>query len=823
MCWRDSLDSQNVSLHFGSKLVVAANRSMSEAINIMTKRINGEVPTTVKQGDLEGQLEAANNAVEVLLETLSHDLRTPLNTIIGFADMMDQAILGAVENPQYRSYLSDICREGRSMLDILNDVLDRQRFETVERSEKDFRHMIELAPDLISVCRDGVIQLINPAGANMLGVWPVETLAGRRFEEFVHEDFKDQIVGGLDALTDRTTRLPLKLRRVGGADVEVELAALNYTGEGLSDGGGAAVMLMGRDVTERNRALREVGAREDHIRKIMDTVVEGIITIDQHGTIETINPAAEKIFGYAPGELAGESVGALMGAVDYAAHQIGISRFMQTGEGPVLGQSIEVNGVRKDGSPVPLVLSISAFKTNGRQVFIGAVHDDTERKAAETRLLELATQDPLTKMPNRNARNDRLERAITMAETSGGSFAFMFVDLDHFKNINDALGHTAGDEVIQMAGRRLEQLVGACGLVAHLGGDEYSIVVDQLPSDMGIESLADQVLAAMSKPFMVDGKDVFTSASVGVVTYPENGNSLSALLKNADLAVHSAKREGTGVRQFYTTQLSEQAERRMEIERGLRRALDNKELHLVFQPKVDLDTRTISGAEALLRWQSPELGFVSPEEFIPAAEECGLIGEIGRWVLYTACETAAGWADLMGQHYHVGVNFSAVQFLEPDIVDWVERCISATGLNPECLDVELTESMLVENADKTIDVLESLKALGITVSMDDFGTGYSSLSYLTRFPLNSLKVDRAFVTNLPEDRDAVAIVRAIISMAQHLGLHIVAEGVETENQVGFLHALGCHTGQGYLFSKPVPDEEFRQLIGDNVVWLHDER
>jgi diguanylate cyclase (GGDEF)-like protein/PAS domain S-box-containing protein len=785
----------------------------------MTKSIDDELSGTANSDDLEGQLEAANNAVEVLLETLSHDLRTPLNTILGFADMMDQAILGPVENSQYRSYLSDICREGRSMLDILNDVLDRQRFETVERSEKDFRHMIELAPDLISVCRDGVIQLINPAGANMLGVWPIETLVGRRFDEFVHEDFKDLIAGGLEALTDRTSRLPLKLRRVGGADVEVELAALTYTGDGVSEGSGAVVMLMGRDVSERNRALREVGAREDHIRKIMDTVVEGIITIDQHGAIETINPAAEKIFGYEPGELAGESVGKLMGAVDYAAHQIGISRFMQTGEGPILGQSMEVNGVRKDGSPVPLVLSISAFKTGGRQVFIGALHDDTERKASETRLLEMATQDPLTKMPNRNARNERLERAIVMAETSGGTFAFMFVDLDHFKNINDALGHTAGDEVIQMAGHRLEQLIGTSGLVAHLGGDEYSIVVDQLPAGVGISTLADDVLAAMSKPFIVDGKEVFTSASVGVVTYPENGDSLSTLLKNADLAVHAAKRQGTGVQQFYTSQLSEHAERRMDIERGLRRALDNNELHLVFQPKVDLDTRSISGAEALLRWQSPDLGFVSPEEFIPAAEQCGLIGEIGRWVLYTACETAAGWAELMDRHYHVGVNFSAVQFLEPDIVDWVERCISSTGLNPDCLDVELTESMLVENADKTIEVLESLKAIGVTVSMDDFGTGYSSLSYLTRFPLTSLKVDRAFVTNLPEDRDAVAIVRAIISMAQHLGLNIVAEGVETESQVGFLHALGCHTGQGYLFSKPVANDEFRQLIGDNIVWM----
>jgi len=771
--------------------------------------------------DLEGKLEAANNAVDSLLETLSYDLRTPLNTILGFADMMDQAILGPIENPQYRSYLADICREGRSMLDILNDVLDRQRFETMQRSEKDFRRMIELAPDLISVCRDGVIQLINPAGANMLGIWPVESLVGRPFIDFVQEDWREVLADGLEALAQRTARLPLKLKRVGGADVEVELAALRYTGDD-APAQGAAVMLIGRDVTERNRALREVAQREDHIRRIMNTVVEGIITIDQAGMIETINPAAEEIFGYAPGELAGASVSVLMDEVNFAAHQIGVRRYMETGEGPVIGRSIEVAGRRKDGSAVPLVLSISAFTAGGRQVFIGALHDDTERKAAEARLVEMATCDPLTKMPNRYARNERLERAIALAANSGRVFAFMFVDLDSFKNINDAFGHTAGDEVIVKAGRRLEERVGDFGLVAHLGGDEFSIVVDQLPDRIGIEEMADRVHGALADPFVVDGKEVFMTASIGVVTYPENGDELSTLLKNADLAVHAAKRQGTGVRQFYTTRLSEEAERRMDVERGLRRALGRDEFHLVFQPKVDLDTRTIAGAEALLRWDSPELGFVSPVEFIPVAEESGLICDIGRWVLYTACEKAAGWAELMDRDYHVGVNFSAAQFLEPDIVEWVERCIEATGLRPECLDVELTESMLVENADKTIEVLHALKSLGVSVSMDDFGTGYSSLSYLTRFPLTSLKVDRAFVTNLPDDRDAVAIARAIISMAQHLGLHIVAEGVETERQVGFLHALGCHLGQGYLFSKPVPNEEFRRLICQHDMWLRAE-
>ena len=476
-------------------------------------------------------------------------------------------------------------------------------------------------------------------------------------------------------------------------------------------------------------------------------------------------------------------------------------------------------GLRKDGSEVQLILAVSALDLGDRQVFIGALHDNTERKRAEQRLIEMATLDPLTKMPNRNVRNARLERAINRFADTGERLTVMFVDLDNFKIINDALGHTTGDEVIRRVGQRLCEVIGDNGLVAHLGADEPPTLIEApLPADQA-DDMAQRLLAAVSRPIDIDGKEVFTSASIGVAAYPDNGENPSTLLKNADLAVHDAKRQGPGVHRFYTTAMSERAERRMELERRLRRALSNNELYLVFQPKVDLDTRVISGAEALLRWESPDLGSVSPVEFIPVAEESGIIGEIGRWVLQNACETAAGWAGLTKTPCHVGVNFSAAQFLEHDLVAFVAKCISSAGLDPRCLDIELTESMLVQNPERTIETLNAIKALGVTVSMDDFGTGYSSLSYLTRFPLNSLKVDRAFVTNLPDGHDAVAIARAIISMAKHLNLNIVAEGIETESQVGFLHALGCHTGQGYLFSRPLENKAFRQLLvdGDKVI------
>jgi diguanylate cyclase (GGDEF)-like protein/PAS domain S-box-containing protein len=544
----------------------------------------------------------------------------------------------------------------------------------------------------------------------------------------------------------------------------------------------------------------------------MDTVVEGIITFDPHGTIETAYPAVERIFGYGPGTLVGIKAEELLspGVREYYIAEL--AQYVETGKSEIIGRSRDTVGLRADGSTVDLIVSVSALNLGNRQLFISAIHDNTERKRAEHRLFEMATLDPLTRMPNRNVRNARLEGAIVRLSMSGGRMTVISLDLDNFKYINDALGHTVGDEVIRRVGACLGEVIGDKGLVAYLGGDEFSIVVDDPMPEAEIESLPQRLLDAVAEPIDVDGKEVFTSASIGVVSYPDNGETVSTLLKNVDLAVHEAKRQGLRVHRFYTSALSQQAERRMEVERRLRRALSNDELFLVFQPKVDLDTRMISGAKALLRWESPDLGPVSPVEFIPVAEESGIIGEIGRWVLATACETAAGWAELTDNPCHVGVNFSAAQFLEPDIVQWVEHCITTSNLNPRCLEVELTESMLVQNADRTIETLNVIKALGVTVSMDDFGTGYSSLSYLTRFPLSSLKVDRAFVKDLPGGEDAVAIARAIISMAKHLNLKIVAEGIETENQVGFLHALGCHTGQGYLFNRPIENAAFRELL-----------
>ncbi len=452
------------------------------------------LPNPAKEADLEARLAAANQANRILLETLSHDLRTPLNSIIGFADMMEQGIFGPVENKRYRNYISDICGSGRQMLEILNDVLERQRFEQIEKSVEDFRHMFELAPDLIGICRDGQILRINPAGANLLGTWPADALIGRAFADFVHADFKMLISDGLEKLTDRTTRLPLKLCRPGGGEVDVELAAIPYdhpdTSEPGDDSEAGAVMLIARDVTERNRAISRVAASEDHVRNIMNTVVEGIITIEDDGTIETVNPAAEKIFDYEPGELIGNNIELLI-AGEQPLIETALAGDPTAPEvSTALAKPRELMGIRKDGSTVSIELTMSQLKRHGNVTFICALHDITERKMVEARLVELATRDPLTNLPNRVAFKELVSQTIEIARRKSNSFTILFVDLDNFRHINDTRGHRIGDEVIRMTGQRLRHCLRDCDTIAHQGGDEFLVILDGVAGDEEAQAAA---------------------------------------------------------------------------------------------------------------------------------------------------------------------------------------------------------------------------------------------------------------------------------------------------------------------------------------------
>ncbi len=745
-----------------------------------------------------------------LVRTLTHEVRTPLSTIIGFADMIENEMLGPLGNHRYRDYAEDIHKAARAILETLDDVSQPAHFARYQESEEDFRHLIELAPDLICICREGRIELINPAGASMLGVWPLETLKDRLFYDFVDNGYRDLVSPDLLDLAREKLRVPLKLLRSDELTVDVEIAALPYKSTNGEESG--AVMVIARDVTERNRALSAVRQREENLQLVMDAVADGIVSLDEHGQIETVNAAIERIFGYNADALMDQHIGTLIPALADTKPQSFItdagSEELEFG----LENDTEMTGRHIDGQSIPVEVVFTVSSSDGRRRYIGAIRDITARKNYEDRLRTMATRDELTGLANRNLLTERLADAMRRVDREGGGLALIYIDLDQFQNINDAFGHEVGDEVILMASRRLQSCVKDSDTIARVGGDEFHILMPGVVDEDEAARLASDLLVALSSPYMIEGREIFSSASIGVCTYPAHAATPSELMRNVDTATNNAKRDGRANYKIYNPMMSEVVHRRVDVGHELRRALENDELSLNYQAKVDLSSQRIIGAEALLRWSNEHLGFISPAEFVPIAEETGLIVPIGEWVLRTACIEAAKWKTADGQPVQVAVNLSALQFLHGDLVARVTRSLKESGLNPEHLDLELTESLLVERPDETIATLNRLKELGISISMDDFGTGYSSLSYLTKFPLDSLKVDRAFVTDLPDDRDAVVVVRAIVGMAKQLDLHIVAEGIETERQMEFLHGLGCHTGQGYLFSKPVTNDRFMELL-----------
>lgn len=764
-----------------------------------------------QQEALRQAKEEAENAAQQksrVLSALSHEMRTPLNTIIGFIEMMDNEVLGPIAHPQYRAYVKDIANASGQLVHILEGLLEKTRFEELAKMETGYRQLVDLAPDLICVCKDGKVSMMNAAGAAMVGVSPADACVGRSFADFVHPDYRPVIESGLAFLMNERGRVPMKLLAADGREVDVEMAATPFRRDNDRD----ALLLVARDVTQRQIATRAIVQREERLRKIMDTMVDALVIIDETGTVETYNPAAERIFGYAMTEVVGKNVSLLMPPEHAARHHDYVARYLREGDSHVIGVGRDVEGRRKDGTLFPLEIALSELKIGGKRHFIAILRDITERKMNEERLRFLATRDHLTGLPNRALFRERLEEAVAAADDEGFLVGILFVDLDHFKNINDTMGHHVGDRVLQAVGRRLESLVRPGDMVCHLSGDEFTIILDRLRDGQEAARLAEQLLTHLAQPFEVEGREIYTSASIGIVIYPDNAETIGNLMKNVDTAVHQAKKQGRNTFTFYTETLSEHMVRRLQIENGLRRCLERQELRVVYQPKIDLSTGEVMGAEALLRWISADLGFVSPGEFIPVAEETGLIVPIGDWVLREVCRQIDTWLSEGRPPVRIAVNLSARQFREASLTAQIMDILDTSGVSAELLELELTESMLVENADEAIQALWALKGLGISLSIDDFGTGYSSLSYLKRFPIDSLKIDQSFVRDIPDSMDDMSITKAIISMGRSLELKLVAEGVETFDQVNFLRQNGCHIVQGYLFSKPVSAEEFATFV-----------
>ncbi len=531
------------------------------------------------------------------------------------------------------------------------------------------------------------------------------------------------------------------------------------------------------------KATRRMSAERRRFQEFADFAVEGLIICDG-GRIVWANRSIEGMTGQPQSAFTGATLSALF-------PRSAIDRFSPDREVETV--------IGRDDALTPVRVITKAIVLEDRPHVVVAVRDQRERLRAEAEMRRLADSDPLTGLANRARFNAALEQVLGSRRVDGRHVALLSLDLDRFKQVNDAHGHAAGDALLVRVAGRLNAIVRDGTVVARIGGDEFSIVASDLVGVDGIRALADRIVDVLSRPFVIDGLVHEIGASVGVALAPSDGDTATVLIRNADLALYRAKDDGRGVYRLFEAGMDARMQARRGLELALRRALARHEFVLHYQPQVDATTGAVIGAEALIRWHDPERGLVPPVEFIPIAEETNLIAGIGEWVLHTACAEAARWP----AHLYVAVNLSPVQFRDPRLFSIVESALQESGLPGDRLELEITETALIEDEGAVRKLLLDFKALGVRISLDDFGTGYSSLGHLRRLPLDKIKIDRSFTSRLPDDRDSAAIVRAVVSLGQNLGITTTAEGVETEAQRAFVANEGCDQIQGYFFSRPL--------------------
>ncbi|CAH1904935.1 putative Diguanylate cyclase [Candidatus Nitrotoga sp. HW29] len=560
------------------------------------------------------------------------------------------------------------------------------------------------------------------------------------------------------------------------------------------------------DITQRKEATERLRL----FARIFDTINEGVVVTDASNNIMLVNPAFSSITGYSATEAIGKNPRILhSGLMDKMFYDKMWQSIQKTGR-----WQGEIADRRKNGESYIEWLSISTMKDERGEFshHIAVVSDISERKAAEERMVYIAQHDFLTGLPNRMMLHDRLTQAIAHAEREQRKVAVMFLDLDRFKAINDTLGHLTGDKLLQIVADRINSVARTSDTVSRLGGDEFAIMMPYIENTDDIAMIALKLLASIAGPCVIDDNEIEVTTSIGISVFPEDGVDSESLIAHADAAMYQAKGNGRNNYQFFTREMNRRTLERMLIKNKLSHALERNELFLLYQPQVDLRSGHIIGAEALVRWDNPQYEKILPAQFIPIAEENGLIPPIGEWVLREACRQNQAWRKLGLMKITMAVNISSVQFRQKNLGEIIKTILSENDMTPSSLELEITESAVMQDAEAAILLLEDMKAMGLKLSVDDFGTGYSSLNYLKRFPIDKFKIDKSFVRDLTTDTDDAVIVSTIISMAHSLKLKVIAEGVETAEQLAFLKQQGCDEIQGYYFSQPVSAEEFTKLL-----------
>jgi diguanylate cyclase (GGDEF)-like protein/PAS domain S-box-containing protein len=694
------------------------------------------------------------------------------------------------------------------------DITERKRIEArLADSESRLRAIVDSEPECIKLIdAEGRLLQINPTGLNMIEADCLEQVVGRKVAEFIAPEYREAYLDlHRRVLAGETLQMEYEIVGLKGGRRWMETHAVP-----MKEADGNVVHLgVTRDITERQQAERQL--------RIAATVFEsqeGIVVTDADQRILRVNKAFTHITGYSLNEVVGKNPRLLQsGRHDREFYAAMWKRIAATGvwEGEIWNR-------RKNGQIYPDHLTITAVKDHNGNVthYVGTHMDITLKKASAEEIERLAFYDPLTQLPNRRLLQDRLKAALAASYRNGRKGALLFIDLDNFKALNDTLGHDMGDLLLQQVAGRLSANVRACDTVARLGGDEFVVMLQDLSGQpfsamQQAENVGNKLLAVLNEPYQLAARDYVSTPSIGATLFYGNERNPEEVLKQADIAMYQAKTAGRNTFRFFDPQMQSAISARFSLEDELRKALDNRQFQLYYQLQVDGAHRP-SGAEALIRWLHPERGLVLPKEFIPLAEETGLILPIGRWALETACAQLKAWRRMPdARNLSLSVNVSAKQFFHPDFTAQVLAAIRGNNVNPGSLKLELTESLLIKNIEEAIAIMNALGEIGVQFSLDDFGTGYSSLQYIKRLPLSQLKIDQSFIRDIADDNSDQAIVRTIIAMAKSLGLNVIAEGVESEAQRQFLLDNGCTSFQGYLFGESASIAQFEALLKQGAV------
>jgi len=662
----------------------------------------------------------------------------------------------------------------------------------------------------LAVTRELRILQINPTCASLFGESPDELL-GRYLHELLPADLRPEFNTAVRVLKNGEEGLVVfQIQNLVGRSFDIKGRVARRD----SNGSAAELYFIFIDKTEVGRIETRLDEKTQLIDSLYATSLDAIIIADNKGRILEWRGKAEGIFGWKAEEVVGQYMHDCIIPEQYKeAHIEGMRRFNETGEEKILNERIELNALRKSGEVFPIELSISQIKVNGTTYFSSFLRDISQRKENEAEIRHWANYDALTGLPNRRMFEDHLCHEVKLAQRKRFGFSLLFIDLDHFKEVNDSLGHSKGDKLLKIAATRLSNCVRNSDVVARLGGDEFVILLSFASERFDIAEVIRKIHEEISKPFEISGHLAYVTASIGVTSYPADGETSEELMNNADQAMYEAKKAGRNTYQCFNANIKRASAERLNMANDLHEAVPKEQLALFFQPILDLRTGRIDKAEALIRWFHPRHGLVGPARFIPIAEEHGLILDICQWLDQEVLKQLRDWRELYGHNFQISINGSSLQFIR-DLTNhtrWIEN-LALSGLDPRMLCIEITEGVLLNPEPIVIEKLDTYREAGVEIAIDDFGTGYSSMMYLKDFPIDLIKIDRSFVSGIAKGSKESILCEAMILMAHKLGIRVIGEGVETEFQKEFLMNAGCDYMQGFISTPPLPPAEFEKYM-----------